>query len=100
MDDTLYETMTLSLTHCGSLDPDHVLYNLLSGSSDTCQVRLRSRHPFVSAAQNHLDNLARLGFCVSEWTNHKWNVEYYKGASRFRAFVPGTGARPVGMGFP
>ena len=91
---------TLSLTHCGSLDPDHILYNLLSGSSDTRQVRLRSRCPFVSAAQNLLDNLARLGFSASEWTNHKWNVEYYKGASRFCAFVPGTGARPVGMGFP
>ena len=41
---------TLSLAHCGSLDPNHILYGLLSGSSDTCQVRLRSRCPFVPAA--------------------------------------------------
>ena len=41
---------TLSLAYCGSLDPDHILYGLLSGSSDTCQVRLRSRRPFVPAA--------------------------------------------------
>ena len=34
---------TLSLAHRGSLDPDHILYGLLSGSSDTRQVRLRSR---------------------------------------------------------
>ena len=34
---------TLSLAHRGSLDPDHILYGLLSGSFDTCQVRLRSR---------------------------------------------------------
>ena len=27
---------TLSLAHRGSLDPDHILYGLLSGSSDTC----------------------------------------------------------------
>ena len=62
---------TLSLAHRGSLDPDHILYGLLSGSSDTCQVRLRSRRLFMSAARNLLDNLARLGICTSEWTNHK-----------------------------
>ena len=38
---------TLSLAHRGSLDPDHILYGLISGSSDTRQVRLRSRRPFV-----------------------------------------------------
>ena len=52
---------TLSLAHPGSLDPDHILYGLLSGSSDTCQVRLRFRRPFVPSARNRLDNLARLG---------------------------------------
>ena len=42
----------LSLAHHESLDPDHLLYSLVSGSSDTCQVRLRSRCPFVPGAQN------------------------------------------------
>ena len=91
---------TLSLAHRGSLDPDHILYGLLSGSSDTRQVRLRSRRPFVSAAQNLLDNLARLGIRASEWTNHKWKAEYCEAASRLHVFVPGTGAMPVGMGLP
>ena len=45
---------TLSLTYRGSLDPDHILYGLLSGSSDTRQVRLRSRRLFVPAARNLL----------------------------------------------
>ena len=62
---------TLSLAHCGSLDPDHILHGLLNGSSDNCQAKLRSRHPFLPAAWNLLDNLARLGICASEWTNHK-----------------------------
>ena len=43
---------TLSLAYRGSLDPDHILYGLLSGSSDTRQVRLRSRRPFVPGARN------------------------------------------------
>ena len=91
---------TLSLAYRGSLDPDHILHGLLSGSSDTRQVKLRSRRPFVPAAKNLLDNLARLGIRASEWTNHKWKTEYCENASRLRAFVPGTGARPVGMGLP
>ena len=59
---------TLSLALRGSLDPDHILYGLLSGSSDNRQVRLRSRRQFVPAARNLLDNLARLGIRASEWT--------------------------------
>ena len=91
---------TLSLAYRGSLDPDHILHGLLSGSSDTRQVRLRSRRPFVPGARNFLDNLARLGIRASEWTNYKWNAEYCENASRLRAFVPETSARPVGMGLP
>ena len=86
---------TLSLAHRGSLDSDHILYGLLSGSSDTRQVRLRSRRLFVPGARNLLDNLARLGIRASEWTNHKWKTEYCENTFRLRAFVPGTGARPA-----
>ena len=91
---------TLSLVHRGSLDPDHILYGLLSGSSDTRQVRLRSRCPFVPAALNLLDILAQLGLRASEWTDHKWKTGYCENVSGLRVFVPGTGARPVGMGLP
>ena len=65
---------TLSLAHRGSRDPDHILYGFLSGSSDTRQVRLRSRRPFVPGARNLLNNLATLGIRAFEWTNHKWNA--------------------------
>ena len=91
---------TLSLAHRETLDLNHILYGLLNGSSDTLQVRLRSRRPFVPAARNLLENLARLGIRASKWTNHKWNAEYCEKTSRLRVFVPGTGARPVGMGLP
>ena len=91
---------TLSLAQRGSLDLDHILHGVLSGSSDTRQARLRSRRSFVSAARNLLDSLAGLGIRASEWKNHKWKAEYCKNASRLRIFVPGTGARPVGMGLP
>ena len=89
---------TLSLAYRGSLNPDHILHDLLSGFSDTGQVRLRSRLPFVPGARNLLDNLARLGIRASEWTNYKWKTEYCENVSRLRGFVPETGSRPVGMG--
>ena len=91
---------TVSLAYRGSLDPDHILYGLLSGFSDTHQVRLRSIRPFMPAKRNLLDNLARLGIRAFKRTNHKRKTEYCENASRLRAFVPGTGARPVGMGLP
>ena len=52
----------------------------------------------MPAARNLLDNLARLGIHASEWTNYKWKTEYCENASGRCAFVPKTGARPVGMG--
>ena len=55
---------TLSLAKPGSLDPDHILHGLLSRPLDTRQVILRSRRPFVPAAQNLLDNFARLGIRI------------------------------------
>ena len=85
---------TVSLAHRGSLDRDHILYDHLSGSSDARQERLRSRHSFVPAAPNLLNNLAGLAICA---TNHKWNTKYCKNTSRLRVFIPRTSARPVGM---
>ena len=89
---------TLSLAHGGSLVPDHILYGLLSGSSDTRQMKLRSRRPFVPAARNLLGNLPRLGIRGSEWTNHKRKAEYCEGASRLRVLFPGTDSKPFGIG--
>ena len=57
---------TLSLAYRGCLDPDHIFYGLLSGSSDARQVKLRSRRPFMPGARNRLDNLARFGIRASE----------------------------------
>ena len=91
---------TVFLAHCGSLDPDHILHGLLSGSSDTGQVRLRSRRSFVPGARNLLDNLARLGIRAFEWTNHKWKTEYCEGASRLRVLCPGPVPGLLGWAYP
>ena len=58
--------VTHSLAYRGSLDLDYILYDLLNGSSDAHQERLRSRCLFVPAAQNPLNNFAGLGIHASE----------------------------------
>ena len=76
---------TLSLAYREFLDPDHILYVLLIGSSDARQERLRSSHLFVPAARNLLNNIAGLSICTSQWTIYSWNTEYceYMQASCF-----------------
>ena len=59
----------LSLTYRGSLDIDYILNDLLSGSSDARQERLRFRRSFVPAARNLLNSLAGLSIRFSQWRN-------------------------------
>ena len=89
--------VTLFLVYRGSLNPDHILYGFLSRSSDAHRERLRPRRLFLPAAWNRLNNLAGLGICVSEWTNHKCNAEYCENTSILSVFIPRTSVRSVGM---
>ena len=89
-----------SLAYRGSLDPDHILYGLLSRSSDARQESLKSRRPFVPIARNLLNKLALLVIRASERKNHKWNAEYCENSSRLRVFIHRNSARPVGISFP
>ena len=61
----------LSLAYRESIDPDHILFSLLSGSLDVRLERLRSRRSFVPAARNLLNKLARLDIRASQWTNYR-----------------------------
>ena len=53
---------TLSLAYRGSLDPGHILYELLVGSTHGYRERLKSRRPFVPAARRLLQDLTELVF--------------------------------------
>ena len=62
---------TLSLAYRGSLDPDHILYELLAGSPDGHRERLKSRRPFVPAARKLLQDLNELDIRAAQWTDFK-----------------------------
>ena len=82
------------------MDPVHILYELLAGPPDDHKERLKSRRPFVSAAQRLLHNLSELDIRAAQWTDYKWSTEYLTSTSELRAFIPRTTTRPMGMGLP
>ena len=89
---------TLSLAYRGSLDPDHILYELLARPPDGHRERLKSRRPFVPAARKLLQDLTELDIRAAQWTDFKWNTKYSECSPNLRAFIPRASTRPVGMG--
>ena len=91
---------TLSLAYRGSLDPGHILHELLAGSPDGYRERLKSRRPFVPVARKLLQDLTELDICADQWTDFKWSTEYSECSPDLCAFIPRTSTRPMGMGLP
>ena len=91
---------TLSLAYRGSLDPGHILYELLAESTHGYRGRLKSRRPFVPAARKLLQDPTDLDIRAAQWTDFKWSTEYLECSSDLRAFIPRTSTRPMGMGLP
>ena len=73
---------TLSLAKRG-----HILHVQPAGSPYVPQERLKSRRPFVRAAQKLLNDLSKLGLRAAQWTNYKWNAEYSKRTSVLHVFI-------------
>ena len=91
---------TLSLANRATLNPDHILHEQLVGKQNAHQGRLKSRRPFVSAAQKLLDSLTESDIRAAQWMDYVWNMEYLKSASRLHAFIPRASSKPLGMGLP
>ena len=91
---------TLSLANRATLNPDHILHEQLVGKQNAHQGRLKSRRPFVPAAQKLLDSLTESDIRPAQWMDYVWNMEYLKSASRLHAFIPKASPKPLGMGLP
>ena len=91
---------TLSLANRATLNPDHILHEQLVGKQNAHQGRLKSRRPFVPAAQKLLDSLTESDIRAAQWIDYVWNMKYLKSASRLHAFIPRASSKPLGMGLP
>ena len=89
---------TLSLANRATLNPDHILHEQLVRKQNAHQGRLKSRRPFVPAAQNLLDSLTESDIRAEQWMDYVWNMEYLKSASRLHAFIPRAIPKPLAMG--
>ena len=91
---------TLSLANRATLNPDHILHEQLVGKQNAHQGRLKSRRPFVPAAQKLLDSLTESDIRATQWMDYVWNIEFLKSASRLHAFIPRAISKSLGMGLP
>ena len=91
---------TLSLAHRGSLDPDHILYGLLSGSSDTHQARLRSSARLCQLRGIFWTTLPDLASALlnGQITNGKWSIVKMFPSSVF--LCPGPVPGLLGWAYP
>ena len=85
---------TLSLA-CRAQDPNHLLHEKLSFPVGT--QRLKSRRPFVPAAQELLQSSRDCNIRAAHWADHAWSNEWSKKNTRLHAFVPTTSTEPSGV---
>jgi len=83
---------TLSLAR-RAMEAGHLLHLALTRPPSANSRHLKSRHPFVPAAQRLIsspDNNIR----AAQWVDHQWNVEWADNPTRLRTFIPDTGTNP------
>ena len=91
---------TLSLAYQSTMRPDHILHDLLVGSTCVQGERLPSRHPFASAGRSLLSDLSGLDIRPSEWIDYKWNMEYFNVTSELQKFIMEHGILQRYIGAP
>ena len=88
---------TLSLANRSYLDPGHILHGQLTELQTACKEKLKSRHPFASAARKLLHNLSELGIRAAQSTNLTWDTEYSKSMLPLGVYISRVSSRPIGM---
>jgi len=89
---------TLSLT-CRAMELGHLLYLALTRPSSAVARRLKSRHPFVPAAQHLISSSDNNNIRAAQGVEYQWNAEWTDSPTRVRIFIPDTGTHP-GMTLP
>ena len=56
--------------------------------------RLKSRHPFVPAAQQLISLSDNNNIRAAQWADHQWNAKWADNPTRLRIFISDTGTHP------
>jgi len=89
---------TLSLGR-RAMEPGHLLNSALTRPSSAVPLRLKSKHPFVTAAQQ-LISFSENTIRAAQWADHQWNTQWADNSTRLRTLVPDTGTHTPGMTLP
>jgi len=79
------------------MEPRHLLHSTLTCPSSANARRLKSRNPFVPAAQQLISSSDNSNIRETHWADHQWNAEWADNPTRLRIFIPDTGTHPFGM---
>ena len=90
---------TLSLSR-RALEPDHLLHAKLFVAPIRRQTRLKSRRPFVSAAQLLVKESDNLNISAAHWADQKWSANWKNNSTRLRTIIPDAEAHIIGTQIP
>ena len=83
-----------------AMEPGHFLHPALTYPSSGNARRLKSRRPFVLAAQHLISSSDNSNTSAALWADHQWNAEWFASTTRLHTFIPDTGNSPPGMALP
>ena len=82
-----------------SQNTSYTYERLLSSLGGQLQ-RVKSRHSFMPAALEPLNQPAQSGTSVERWAEYKWSIEWAKNASRLHKFIKDVSPTPPRFSFP
>jgi len=89
----LLHGVTLSLACC-AMEPGHFLHSALTRPLCADARHLKSRHPFVPAAQQLISSCNNTNMRVTHWADHQWSAEWADNPTRLHIFILDTGTHP------
>jgi len=72
------------------MEPGHMLHSALTRPSSAVKRRLKSRHPFVPAAQQLISFSDNNNIRAAQWADHQWNLGCADNPTRLRTLIPDT----------
>ena len=84
---------TLSLGRL-AMEPGHLLHSAITRPPGAAAQRLKSRHPFVPAAQQLISFSDNNNKRSAQWADRQCNAEWADNPTRLRTSIPDTGSPP------
>ena len=96
----LHRKKATLLLACRVQDPEHLLHERLNAMPFARYRQLKSRHPFVPAALELINEVDELNTSAAHWADYRWNKERQASSSRVHAFILNASTSPLRMHFP